>query len=308
MVNLARMGWGNDQPSFRQFFTGMFMPDATGEAVRLFTEFQRASAPAENVVAMMSALMQLDVRDEAPQVTVPTLVIHRRNDTAVPFEAGREFAALIPGARFLSLEGRNHVPMPEEPETAQMLDAVHRFLSGGAPEAIKPSSAPASGLVTILFTDMQDSTALTQRLGDAAAQDLLRSHNTIVRDALKVHGGSETKHTGDGIMASFGSAARALEFAAAIQRGFAERNLDSETPVSVRIGLNAGEPVAEEGDLFGSTVQLAARVCARAEPGQILVSNVVRELAMGKGFVFADIGEVVLKGFEYPVRLYEVRQ
>jgi class 3 adenylate cyclase len=153
---------------------------------------------------------------------------------------------------------------------------------------------------------MEGSTSLTQRLGDAKAQELLRTHNSIIRDALKAHGGSEIKHTGDGIMASFASASGALECAIAIQRTLAERNESAEAPIRVRIGLNAGEPVAEESDLFGTAVQLAARVCAKAEPGQILVSNVVRELAAGKGFLFSDEGEVVLRGFEDPVRLYAV--
>jgi len=160
---------------------------------------------------------------------------------------------------------------------------------------------------------MEGSTALTKRLGDAKAQEVLRTHNAIIRDALAAHGGSETKHTGDGIMASFGSAAGALECAVAIQRAFSAAPLSRETgegsgvrEIRVRIGLNAGEPVAEDGDLFGATVQLAARVCNHAEPGQVLVSNVVRELAMGKGFLFADLGDFVPKGFEEPVRLYEV--
>jgi class 3 adenylate cyclase len=305
MINLARQGWGNDHPAYRQFFTAMFMPDATGEAGKLFTEFQRMSAPPENVVALLQALFTLDVRSIAPQVTAPTLVIHRRGDTAVAFDRGREFAALIPGARFLPLDGRNHVPMPDEPESAQIMEAVIKFAAEA--EETKPSAgAAASGLVTILFTDMEGSTALTQRLGDAQAQDVLRAHNRVVREALKSHGGNEIKHTGDGIMASFPVASGALECAVAIQRNLEAENATSGTPVRVRIGLSAGEPVAEEGDLYGATVQLAARVCAKAEPGQIMVSNVVRELAMGKGFLFADLGEFVPKGFEDPVRIYEV--
>jgi adenylate cyclase len=185
---------------------------------------------------------------------------------------------------------------------------VEEFVAEGQDEP-EPATAPApSGLVTILFTDMEGSTPLTQRLGDAKAQELLRSHNAIIRDALKAHQGSEIKHTGDGVMASFSTASKALECAVAIQRAFAERNESNpEAPVRVRIGLNAGEPVAEDEDLFGTAVQLAARVCARAEPGHVLASNVVRELAMGKGFLFADLGDVVLRGFEDPVRLYEVR-
>ena len=312
MINLARVGWGSDHPSYRQFFTAMFMPDAPAEALRTFSQYQRASAPPESVVAMIEALIKFDVRDLAPQVSVPTLVIHRRGDTAVPFESGREFAALIPGARFLPLEGRNHIFMPDEPEAARFLQALDGFM---APDtaAAAPPVATQSGLVTILFTDMEGSTALTQRLGDAKAQDILREHNTVIRDALKAHGGSEIKHTGDGIMASFGSASRALNCAVAIQQAFTppdpSLSVRAETPYSVRvrIGLNAGEPVAEERDLFGTAVQLAARICARADPGQVLAANVVRELAAGKGFLFSDHGDVALRGFEDPVRLYEVR-
>jgi len=136
---------------------------------------------------------------------------------------------------------------------------------------------------------------------------VLRTHNAILRDALQAHGGSERKHTGDGIMPSFASASRALECAIAMQRALASHNESAEEPIRVRVGLNAGEPVAEEKDLFGTAVQLAARICAHAEPGQILVPIVVRELAAGKKFLFADLGETALRGFEDPVRLYEVR-
>ena len=108
-------------------------------------------------------------------------------------------------------------------------------------------------------------------------------------------------------MASFTSASRALEAAVVMQKAFADHNsANTDTVIRVRIGLNAGEPVAEEEDLFGTAVQLAARVCAQAEPGQILAADVVQQLAAGKGFVFADKGEATLKGFEKPVRLHEV--
>jgi class 3 adenylate cyclase len=153
---------------------------------------------------------------------------------------------------------------------------------------------------------MESSTALTGHLGDERAQELLRAHNQIVRGALTRHGGSEIKHTGDGIMASFASASGGLECAMEIQRRVAERNERAEVPFGVRIGLNSGEPVAEESDLFGTAVQLAARISGHAEAGQVLVSNVVRELVSGKGFLFADRGSVPLKGFEEPIRLFEL--
>jgi class 3 adenylate cyclase len=191
-------------------------------------------------------------------------------------------------------------------------------LDPGLASKPSPPRLTTGDVYTILFTDIASSTALTQRLGDAKAQELVRAHNKIVREALATHGGSEIKHTGDGIMASFPSASGALECAVAIQRAIAVHNqsagpggLDprpsTPDPLSVHIGLNAGEPLAEEQDLFGTAVQLARRICDHAEAGQVLVSNVVRELAAGKGFLFGDIGEVVPKGFEEPVRLYEVR-
>jgi class 3 adenylate cyclase len=148
---------------------------------------------------------------------------------------------------------------------------------------------------------------LTERLGDAKAREVLRTYERIVRDALRAHGGSEVKTTGDGFMASFTSATRALECAIGMQRAFAAHNESAEEPIRVRIGLNAGEPIAEKEDLFGTAVNMAARIAAQAEGGEILVANVVRELAAGKGFLFVDRGEVTIRGFEEPVRLYEVR-
>lgn len=163
------------------------------------------------------------------------------------------------------------------------------------------------GIRTVLFTDIVDSTALTQRLGDEAAMTLLDVHDGVVRDALRAHGGREVKHTGDGIMACFLSSAGAVRCAARIQRALGERvPVETEVLVRVRIGAAAGEPVENHDDLFGATVQLAARLCAHARPEQSLVSNAVAELCLGKGLAFRDLGEVSLKGFERPVRVHEV--
>jgi class 3 adenylate cyclase len=159
----------------------------------------------------------------------------------------------------------------------------------------------------ILFTDMEGSTALTMRGGDAAATELLRAHDAIVRAALSTLGGNEVKHTGDGIMACFPSATRAVECAVEIQRQVEEYNRQAATALRLRIGVSCGEPVTEEGDLFGAAVQLAARICACATAGAILVSGAVRELCLGKGFAFDDTGPAQLKGFDEPVRLYGVR-
>jgi hypothetical protein len=159
---------------------------------------------------------------------------------------------------------------------------------------------------TILFTDIVGSTKLTQELGDAAAMSMVRTHDEIVREAIARHGGSEVKHTGDGIMAAFPSVAGAIEAAVRIQRRLAEARDRDASPVEVRIGLAAGEPVTERDDLFGAAVQLAARLCDRAEPGSILVPPAVRDLALGKGFAFRKGGRLRLKGFDEAVQTFEV--
>lgn len=158
---------------------------------------------------------------------------------------------------------------------------------------------------TILFTDIVGST--NEALGDDAGMALLGVHDTIVRDALSAEGGREVKHTGDGIMASFVSAAAAVRCATRIQRALAKHHEEpSGYPLKVRIGAAAGEPIERAHDLFGATVQLAARLCSHAQPDQILVSSVVAELCLGKGLPFKDLGDVFLKGFSRPIRVHAV--
>ena len=172
----------------------------------------------------------------------------------------------------------------------------------------KPSAPQAeSRIMTIMFTDMVGSTDLTQAHGDIAGQDMVRRHNAIVRAALAKFSGKEIKHTGDGIMASFASAANGVEAAQTIQRAIDLHNKKDKTfPIHLRIGINAGEPIQEGDDLFGSTVQLAARVCAKATTDQILCTNVVRELSSGKGIAFTAHENCELKGFKEAMTLYDI--
>jgi class 3 adenylate cyclase len=300
--SVIKAEWGLGSKLMSDLFLG---PEADPARVQFFTTYQRMGANPEDALAMFDADAAMDVRELLSRVNVATLVAHARDDHVVPVGLGREVAAGIPDARFVSVPGP-HVSLFDEAGGRQLLEAELSFLRQGtkAGEAAENRTRVTGGFATILFTDIEGSTALTQRLGDAKAQELLRTHNAIVRDALKTHGGSEVKHTGDGIMASFPSASQALQCAVGIQQTVAAQ---ADVPFRVRVGLNAGEPVAEERDLFGTAVQLARRVCDHAEPGQILVSDVVRQLAMGKGFLFSDHGDVELRGFEDPVRLYEVR-
>ena len=195
-----------------------------------------------------------------------------------------------------------------EPEVAELFfggtevnDAGAVMLPGAEADARDP------GIRTILFTDIVDSTSLTRRIGDEAAMELLEVHDSIVRDALAELGGREIKHLGDGIMASFVSAAAAVKCASRVQREVARHGQEhKDRPFNVRLGIAAGEPVEHHNDLFGVTVQLAARLCSHAQAEQILVSNVVAELCEGKALPFEDLGEVALKGFDHPVRAHAV--
>jgi class 3 adenylate cyclase len=309
LLSLIRAEWG---VGIRTTM-GFTHPDADREEQREALRYLGQSSTGEVAARILEeGMFEIDVRDYVPRITAPTLVLHRRDDNAVPAEFGRQVASLLPNARLVLLEGDHHIPFDSEDDPA--IRHLEEFL-GIEPEAAsappahsQPAHTHAGAPVTILFTDMEGSTSLTQRLGDAEAQELVRAHNAVVRDALRSHSGDEIKHTGDGIMASFHSASGALECAIAIQRALALHNQDHpDATINLRIGLNMGEPVREQDDLFGQAVQLARRICDRAAPGQILTSNVVRELVAGKGFLFSDQGETELRGFEDPVRLYEVR-
>jgi class 3 adenylate cyclase len=300
LVALVRAEWGLGSDAFAT----IFMPGASPEEHANFQRYQRAAATREGAAAMLEATYATDVSDLLSNITAPTLIMHARGDRAIPFENGRALAGRIAGARFIPIESDRHAP--DEEMGAKMAQVYAEFHLEHAPGARPKGKTNApSGALTVLFTDIASSTSLTQQLGDAQAQGIVRAHNAIVREALNAAGGSEIKHTGDGIMASFPTASAGLECALTIQRGIATRE---DVQLAVHIGVNAGEPVAEDDDLFGTAVQLARRICDQAGPGEVLVSDVVRQLVAGKGFLFADRGSVALRGFEDPVRLYELRQ
>lgn len=175
-------------------------------------------------------------------------------------------------------------------------------------EPAAPGDAEVREFVAILFTDIVGSTAMTQARGDAGAQQVVRAHNQLVREALALHGGKEIKHTGDGIMASFPQVTDAVDGAIAIQQACARANAaDPELGLGICIGINAGEPIHESGDIFGTPVQMAARVLSKAEGGEIAVSNLVREMCVGKEYAVAKKGDYELKGFAEPVPIFLVQ-
>jgi class 3 adenylate cyclase/pimeloyl-ACP methyl ester carboxylesterase len=296
VLAVARAEWGMASKVLAELFCGEdSILDMSG-----FAQYQRQAGNARDAVLILEACVAIDARPLLSRIVAPTLVIHSRDDCIVPMALGQEIAAGIKGARFVSVPGA-HIPGIEGFQRAYT--AIHDFIVGATAKGV-----PATGgFRTILFTDLVGHTQMMRRLGDEKGRGVLREHESITRDVLKQHGGAEVKTMGDGFLASFPSVTRAVECALALQQAFAERSESADEPLAVRVGLNAGEPIEEDGDLFGETVILAARIAAMAQGGEILASMAVRELCAGKGFLFADLGDHAMRGFEDPVRVFEVR-
>jgi class 3 adenylate cyclase len=247
-----------------------------------------------------------DVTNLLADVRVPTLIVQHSGPTGRNVQGARELAALIPDARLVVLDGL------ALDDNQKIVEATGELLGTLATAPSRRDEAPKflpSSVRTILFTDIVEHTGMMRRLGDRAGRDVLREYEELTRKYLREFGGDEVKSLGDGFMASFSSPTAAVECAIALQRGFEDRNertSEAANRMSVRVGLNAGEPIEEGGDLFGSTVIMASRIAGQAGSGEILASDVVRGLCSGKGFLFADRGENVLRGFEDAIRLYEV--
>jgi class 3 adenylate cyclase len=266
------------------------------ERSRRLAEALKNGLSGQQYQLVIAAYERADVSTLLSDISVPTLVVRESSNVLSDPNAPKIFASTIPSARLVVVSSRDDA-------TNAVVDftAVTREPTAGTQSVIP------GGTRTVLFTDIVGHTEMMQRLGDAKGRDVLREHERITRETLKSHGGAEVKTMGDGFMASFGSVTSALECAIALQRAFATHTESMPEPLHVRVGLNAGEPIEEEGDLFGATVILASRIAAKAGPGEILVPDTVRGLLSGKGFMFGDRGEFVPKGFDEGVRLWDVR-
>jgi class 3 adenylate cyclase len=195
--------------------------------------------------------------------------------------------------------------MEVTPEMAEAFMGIAEADNNGA-VVLPDKSGHDPGTRTIFFTDIVGSTDMTQRLGDDGAFAVLNVHDRIVRDALAANNGAEVKHTGDGIMAAFVSAACAVRCSMSVMQEASAHRSNGGPHLRLRIGIAAGEPIEHANDLFGTAVQLAARLCSHAEPEQILLSNVVAELCAGKQLPINAVGPLKLKGFEHPVHAHAV--
>jgi class 3 adenylate cyclase/pimeloyl-ACP methyl ester carboxylesterase len=389
-----------------------------------YAAYQRAAASPDDALAVLDRALNADIRDALPQINVPTLVLHHRDDVAVPIERGQEVAAGIRGARFLSGPG-GHIPSedgmmgiaqavlsfladeeitdlgPYRDETTTTAPSVvdanrtlaatttalyddgsllidveqHVVAHDGLVLELSPTEfrlivelARAPGRVhsydellhrvwgaeyvgetdflhvyisrlrrklgrdaiatergfgyrllgghaaarqgqlqVVLFTDLVGHSEMMSRLGDMKGRAVLSEHEDLTRDVLKRYGGVEVKSMGDGFMAAFDSATGAVGCAVALQEAFATRNRDASEHLSIRVGLNIGEPISDDDDLFGTAVILASRIANEARADEILVPDALRHLLAGKPFTLENRGAFHPKGLPEPVRIYSVR-
>jgi class 3 adenylate cyclase len=261
------------------------------ESRAFFGRFERASVSPGMLGSLVRMFFDLDVRDVVPSVRVPTLVLHRARDRLVNVRNGRWLAEHLPNARFVELPGDDHIPWYENVE--RTLGEVEEFLTGArhAPE-------PERKLVTVLFTDIVDSTRLAVELGDQRWRSMLEEHQRAVRDALASFDGREVKSIGDGFLATFDGPGRGIGCARAI--------IGSSEPIGIRVraGLHTGECEVMGEDIGGIAVHTAARVSTLAEPGEVLVSRTVKDLVAGSGLEFSDRGIHSLKGVPDTWQLY----
>jgi class 3 adenylate cyclase len=256
--------------------------------------YQRLSIPPGASTEMYRWITQLDVRPVLPSITVPTLVLHRKDNRHYRVAFGRYLAENIPQARLVELPGADCYPFHTQ-EGAGALDDIHEFLTG-----VRQSPSTERELATVLFTDIVGSTDLVARIGDARWLQLRAMHDEVVRRNLAAFRGREIDTTGDGFLATFDGPARAIHCAVQI------RDAVQSLGMTIRAGLHTGEIELHGTDIGGLGVHLAARVMSTAGPGEVIVSSTLSDLVVGSGIGFEDRGSHTLKGVPGNWRLFLV--
>jgi class 3 adenylate cyclase len=282
--------WGQRGEVMAELFTPS-VADSDPEAFDTLARVQRSSASPAMIQQIFEMFLDVDVRAALPTVHVPTLVLHRRGDRVVNWRAAKAMAEQIPDARYVELEGVDHLPWAGDTEA--VLGEIEEFLTGArsAPE-------PDRVLATVMFTDIVASTERADALGDARWRDLLSQYQDAVRRELARFRGREVKTLGDGSLATFDGPARAIRCGQAIVETAASLGLE------VRIGLHCGEVELIGDDVGGIAVHIAARVGSLAAPGEVLASSTVKDLVAGSGIRFGDRGANRLKGIPDEWRLF----
>jgi class 3 adenylate cyclase len=298
LVGMVRSHWG----IARRMLADIVSSGVSNEMLERIANDEGDSADSETVARLIELSYGVDVRDLLPSIKAPTLVLHRRGDRAVPFRMGRELALHLGNARFIPLDGALHYPWFGDSESVAR--PILDFLDDSYGSRAKVSTVDAnSGTAIILFADVVDSTRLTEELGDTAFREKARTLDEAMRAIIREHSGTciDAKTLGDGVLATFTSAAKAIEAALACGKA------GSDGGLALHLGIHAGDVIREENNVFGGAVNISARISSLSAPGQLLVSDTVRSLARtSAGVVFEDLGEQALKGIADPVRLFKV--
>ena len=288
-VEEARRDWGGPVA------LGLWLPSVADdpEVQRWWARLLRTGTSPSGAEALLRLYTEIDARHVLSTIAAPTLVLHRTHDLLIPLGAGQTIAEAIPGAKFVELEGRDHIPLAD-PD--QVIDEVEEFLTGqrSAPE-------PDRMLATVMFTDIVDSTARAAELGDRRWRELVERHDQVVRREIERHRGQEVKTMGDGFLATFDGPARAIRSAVSARETVRRLGLE------IRAGLHTGELEVMNHDIGGIAVNTGARVGALAGPGEVLVSRTVSDLVAGSGIEFDDRGTHALKGIPGEWQLYAVK-
>jgi pimeloyl-ACP methyl ester carboxylesterase len=281
--------WGHMRPQDVEYYA----PSRVGDEpfVRNLEQYFRRAASPGAAAALLRMNSYIDVRDVLPTIRVPTLVLHRTGDHDVNVAEGRYLASRIPGARFVELSGADH--WIAAGDTDAIADEIEEFLTG-----TRPVPEPDRVLATVLFTDIVGSTERAAELGDRRWRELLSTHDAAVRRELERFRGREVDTTGDGFLATFDGPARAVR--CAISAGEAVRHLGIE----VRAGIHTGECELDGPNIRGIAVHTGARIASLAGPGEVLVSQTVKDLVSGSGLAFDDRGVHALKGVPGEWRVY----
>jgi len=303
IISLVRASWGLGSRALAD----LFIPNATSESIQQFTKFQRESASAEVATELLKLNYTLDVSDVLGKVHIPTLILHRKKDKAVRLENGKELAYNIPNAKLKVLGGTIHFPYYEEP--SEIISEIFEFLDIKRNGVVDERQTFPDGQkedveqLTIVFTDIVSSTKLITRTGDSAARDFFLTHDKIIRSQVKRYRGRELQNLGDGFMLAFISATSAIKCACEIQKKMSE----ALSMLNIRIGINTGEVVIREGKHpFGQAIVIASRIVDRCKGGQILVSDLTKQLVAGSKISFSSSDNFVPKGFDYNLIVHEV--
>jgi pimeloyl-ACP methyl ester carboxylesterase len=261
---------------------------------RWWGRYERASASPGLAVSALRLDSELDMREVLPAIHVPTLLIHRTEDTGVPVAGARLMAKRIPDARLVELPGTLHWPWVSDPEA--VVEEVEEFVTGTR-QAVEPDRA----LATVLFTDIVGSTEKAAEFGDRRWRQLLEDHDATATRELEAHHGKLIKNTGDGLLATFERPAAGIRCARSLRESLSRQG------VEIRAGLHTGEIELIGQDVGGMAVHIAARVSSLAGPGQALVSRTVKDLVVGSGIEFEGVGARQLKGVPDEWELFAVK-